>query len=1356
MKLKARLINRVLLVLFLLAAAIGGSIRFGTAQASANGTALVCADFDEDGVSDLVVTDAAGSTTLYRGLLPVVGRGAFESSPFDSVGREFNLPAAVEFAGAGDFDVDGHQDLVAAARGDETLYWLAGDGRGNFGQPRAIAVPGRITVLVAGEINRADGLADVMVGVVGAEGPRLLVYEGPEGALRRAPEVLSLPAEASSLALGQLDGEYPMDLAVAAGRELLLVHGRDRQLSLTEAHPAAAVIERRAFTSEITALAIGDFTGARQSEVAVLTADGAIHIAQPSSGGFAKDVAPREVFRLDDPIGSGTRLVIARVSSRPHDQLIVSDQENRQLLIVNAETNAPVNCIALRDVQTHSGTATLAFNAAPAAVLPVRLNRDALDDLVVLEAGVRKPRWLPTQPQAVFTVTNANDSGPGSLRQAILDANASAGADSIAFNITGAAPYKIVLASPMPVITDAVTIDGATQPGFAGAPLVEINGNDDGAVLGDGLRITAGNSAVRNLLFTRLRGNGISLETGGNNIIAGNAIGTDATGSERLFNYGQGILAVDSSNNVIGGTTASARNLISANGQNGIHLANGASNNLIQGNYIGTNATGLAGLSNIGRGVVIFGNTKSSNNNTIGGAAAGARNIISGNQDVGIEITGASNATGTLIQGNYIGVNAAGAAALPNPLGIRDSGSDTTIGGPTATPGVAPGNVISGNGGDGIFVGSVNDKVQGNIIGADATGTTRLANRNGILLFTGGSEGNNRALIGGDTATTRNVISGNSIAGVDTSVGSQIRGNFIGTDITGTAKIGNNFGVRVALFENQIGGATPGARNLISGNSFGIEINNENLPRSGNLIQGNFIGTDVNGTANLGNNSVGLRITGSNNTIGGTETGAENVIAFNSVGMTIISGMNNPLRRNSIFGNRDIGIDLGNNGVTSNDAGDGDSGANNLQNFPVITAAVGGSSVMIQGSLNSTASTTFMIEFFANAVCSPASHGEGRNFLGRVPVTTDANGNVIFNAGIGTAVPVGQIVTATATDPQGNTSEFSQCVQVTSGCAATLAPPAQVFNDLGGSSSLTITAANDCQWSAVSPPPWVTLTSAVTGAGNGTISYSVAANTTAFARSGVILAAGRALTITQAGRLSSVSAASFVANALAADGIAAAFGGNLATATQSAASLPLPTVLAGTQLRITDSANVERAASLFFVAPTQINFHVPPGTAPGTANFSVTVNDRLVATGQTTISAVAPALFSANANGQGVASAVVLRVKADGTQSFEPAIQFDFNQRRFIARPIDLGPESDQVFLILFGTGLRNRPASSAVSLGIGGVMSEVLYAGAQGDFVGLDQLNARLPRSLAGRGDVDVSLSIDGKPANVVRITVR
>ena len=241
-----------------------------------------------------------------------------------------------------------------------------------------------------------------------------------------------------------------------------------------------------------------------------------------------------------------------------------------------------------------------------------------------------------------------------------------------------------------------------------------------------------------------------------------------------------------------------------------------------------------------------------------------------------------------------------------------------------------------------------------------------------------------------------------------------------------------------------------------------------------------------------------------------------------------------------------------------------------------------------------------------------------------------------------------------------------------------------------------------------------------------------------------------------AGTVASVSAASFSGATLAGESIVAAFGTGLAITTQAAATLPLPTSLAGTTINVKDSAGAERQAPLFFVAPGQINYQMPPGTAPGQATVTITNRYGEVSAGTVRIAAVAPGLFAANANGQGVVAALALRVKADGTQQFEPVSRFDPAQNRFVPTPIDLGPATDQVFLILFGTGTRFRSSLPNVSARIGGVDAPVLFVGAQGDFVGLDQINLQLPRSLIGRGEVEIRLMADGQQANPVTVSIK
>ena len=300
--------------------------------------------------------------------------------------------------------------------------------------------------------------------------------------------------------------------------------------------------------------------------------------------------------------------------------------------------------------------------------------------------------WIPSRAIATtkfssttFTVNSANDADDGtcdathcSLREAINTANAHAGADTIAFNISGEGPHTIQPTSALPDITDPVVIDGYTQSGASpntnpvGQGLntvlkIELDGTNAGALV-NGLTITARSSTVRGLTINRFTADGIRLETNGSNVIAGNFIGTDVTGTMALGNSSMGVHMVSAANNTIGGKTPEAVNLISGNGSNGV-MFNGplTVGNVVQGNLVGTDVSGAVALGN-NNGVHNF----NGSNNTIGGTTAAARNVISGNAGAGVSIfsSAGSGATGNLVQGNFIGTDISGSGNLGNSTGV--------------------------------------------------------------------------------------------------------------------------------------------------------------------------------------------------------------------------------------------------------------------------------------------------------------------------------------------------------------------------------------------------------------------------------------------------------------------------------------------------------------------------------------------------------------------------------------------------------------------------------------------------------------------------------------------------------------
>jgi hypothetical protein len=631
-----------------------------------------------------------------------------------------------------------------------------------------------------------------------------------------------------------------------------------------------------------------------------------------------------------------------------------------------------------------------------------------------------------TANRQTLVVTNASDHGPGSLRQAILDANAAPGSDTITFNVPGSGMHAITLLIALPIISDPVVIDATTQPGYSGAPLIELNGSQ---TTGNGFQITAGNSTIRGFIINRFNNGsaaGILLTTNGGNVVQGNFIGTDSNGNEAEQNLNGIMIAPGSTNNLIGGASAAARNVVSGNTFVGISV-NSASNQ-IKGNFIGTNAAGTAAIPTGINGIEV---SAGSTNNLIGGTGVGEGNLISGNS-TGINIS----AVGTTVQGNLIGTDATGLKSVPNNIGINAmGGSNNLIGG--LVPGAR--NVISGNNNDGVSVGGDSTLVQGNFIGVDVTGAAVLGNRgNGV------STTSNGAVIGGTVPAARNIISGNGgtngfaniFLGFNSS-SSTIQGNYIGTDLTGNVALNNpKAGISIQSSSHIVGGTTPGARNVISGNTVGIQISGSVTGAvSGNVVQGNYIGVNQAGAAPLPNSGDGIRLENlssnpvANNIVGGVAAGAGNRIAFNGGnGVLVLSGTGNSIRGNSIVSNGGLGIDLAPAGITANDAGDGDTGANNKQNFPVINSVTPGPNPpVIKGTLNSTPNTAFQIDFYASPGCDLSGVGEGDQYLGTATVTTAADGNSAIDFTATSALSAGATISATATDPAGNTSEFSTC-----------------------------------------------------------------------------------------------------------------------------------------------------------------------------------------------------------------------------------------------------------------------------------------------------------------------------------------
>ena len=602
-----------------------------------------------------------------------------------------------------------------------------------------------------------------------------------------------------------------------------------------------------------------------------------------------------------------------------------------------------------------------------------------------------------------------------SLREAINAANANPGPDVIEFDVPDGGSNIIRVSSPLPDLTDdATTIDATTLSYYAGYPEVFIG--RDTEVVETGLRLESNDNVIRGLGFAGFgifpgqpqNLDGAIVIKGNGNLIEDNVVGLGASGNSN------GIHLFGSDNTV-------RDNVISNNDLAGITAF--MPNNVIQGNIIGADETGMAAIPN-GTGIILL---NGSDHTLVGGAGAGEGNLVSGNYGSGISCRSDHNE----FYGNLIGVDISGNNALQNgDDGIDVYASNNQIGG--SSPG--QGNVISGNDLHGIAVGKPNNVIQGNLIGVNAAGTAPIPNGVGIYL----KHDADHTLVGGAGNGEGNIISGNQMDGIDCdSEQNEFYGNLIGLDISGSTAIPNDYGLNISAGNNHVGGGSSGQRNVVSGNTAtGIWIHDHG---DLNFIQGNLIGTDITGSTAIPNNS-GIQIASSNNIIGGLTPDLGNFIMDNAVdGIGIshvvsnVSVRENFLANNTIAGNGRAGVLLGNGTnettITQNSIYDNEDlgiisyGANNGIQPPILS---GGPGTTISG----TACPNCLLEFFI-ADPDPTGFGEGKTYLDLG--YADSNGDFSVPVdGIGFC----QQITATATyTTSWSTSEFSQnvyanCIQL--------------------------------------------------------------------------------------------------------------------------------------------------------------------------------------------------------------------------------------------------------------------------------------------------------------------------------------
>ena len=728
-------------------------LTFATASfaAGTNPLSTTVGDFNRDGKQDIAVANSGSNNVSIR---LGDGAGGFGAATNFNVG---NQPRSVA---VGDFNGDGRQDIVTANFNSSDVSLLLGDGAGSFSAATSFTVGTNPFSVTTGHFN-GDGRPDLAVANSGSNDISILLND-PTAGFGGAMNV-GVGGQPRSVTVGDFGGGGPQDVVTANNAT------NDVTVLLGEGAGTFGSVTNFPVGNKPEAVTVGDFNG-----------DGIQDLVTANATSNNVSVLP------GDGTGNFNAVGIHTVGSNPFAVAVgdFNGDGNQDIAVANSGSNS----VSVSLGNGGGFGAATGFNAGtqPRSVTVGDFNGDGMQDLVAANFGSGTVSVLVRQCPAAantFVVNNTNDSGAGSLRQAILASNATAGTQTITFNIPGAGVRTIVPTSALPDITDRVVFDGFTQPGFAGLPLIQVNGAGAGAVVA-GLNIIAGSSTVRGLVINNFNGHGIRLGTAGGNIVNGNFIGTNATGDTAHPNSGHGVFIDNTPNNTIGGTSAGDGNVISGNGGQGVRIdGSGANANTIAQNLIGIDATGTAALGNTGDGVRV----ENSSGNTIGGVGVG-------------------------------------------------------------------GNSIAFNGGDGVGIG----------------------------------------------AGTGNAVLGNQI--------------------------------------------------------------------------------HDNGTTA-----------------------------------------------------QHLGIDLGPDGANANDVGDADTGANNLQNFPVLTfATLSSGNLHVVGTLNSTANTTFRIEFFHSFPCDVSGSGEGGGFLNSTSVTTDGNGQASFDVNFPSLdVAEGNSITATATSmPAGNTSEFSSCFAV--------------------------------------------------------------------------------------------------------------------------------------------------------------------------------------------------------------------------------------------------------------------------------------------------------------------------------------
>lgn len=897
----------------------GAELSIGANRNSAAAKLLTSADFDSDGTADLMVADAGGNLKFYRGNVDSIypnspeavnrkALGNFNADAFYPSERDFALPLAPDYLEAGDFNADGFQDILAARKGDGAVYFLRGDGAGNFAEAEKISFEGKITALEVGEIGRRDGQTDLAVAVSGKDA-RILVFEHPEGAFKHKPEIIKLSAQANDLAIGNLDEDFFADIAVASGNKLTVVHGRGQAypwdlLKKYNVKRPAAIAEMRVLPYDIAALEIGYFADGDKDSLAILTTNGNLQTLN------APKIQPTELKKLDrSKVGKSENMFLPsgidarnRFASLKFTKSSADSEQNPNLLPVNREEREKflrergekfveeftrpsdesqkqktlekneaakrnfLKTIAAKpstplknwNLQTLISDARLANAASQGSekLVRARVADSDKDDLVLADEADKQ---IHVVSPATKAVRRSRENPEQKISENIPT--------QIASFDSAAAPNAVL---PMRLnqdgLSDLVVLrEGSSAPSVVmTAPVATfvVNSNEGSSACGDASLCTLGGAILASEL------------TPGADLIVFNMSGTTISPAGQLP-------AINTT------VTLDATTQPGFNGSPVVEI-------------VGTNAGSMSdGISVNGANSVVRGfavnRFKSEYNDVVGG-------FIGGNGIVVFNYEGESRARNIIIEGNFLGTDTTGTQDLGNEsAGINVFDSDNNLIGGTVP---AARNLMSGNGSNNdpnaafrVGVGlNLNDGkntlVKGNYIGTNALGMQRINNTFGVLVATSNSE------LGGNEAGAGNLISGNGDAtptendpnecrgqgvfeqsrvNIDTfewvTANNNYKGNLIGITSNGSAPLGNcGTGIQISPRNTpNVGSIAASGRNTISGNgegavfcspiargfSPGSNVGDIEVPEGFCNIAGNNIGTDVSGTAAIPNEDDG-------------------------------------------------------------------------------------------------------------------------------------------------------------------------------------------------------------------------------------------------------------------------------------------------------------------------------------------------------------------------------------------------------------------------------------------------------------------------------------------------------------------